>query len=476
MQSRTTSADSGASLNSLYAQKMATLEKQNASIRQAWENERKYLEANRARAEEVYLEERMVWDAERAILLEEIAQLKSMAAGTHTSFGMPEGDQGVISIRGGGDSSASTNALDSAAPSSASSQQELGLTQTTACQSKASRVLARLVNGASGPSPPLGARISPSQQPLYTHQPRSHAGSPNQGSSDVILSHESKDDTPVPIIDVQIIHPDLEGIPIKKTAVERTTFTDNDGSHVTSKSGSAKSSPRLMSSSPDGARSRPQEKDVLKVLAAPEPQRLVINAGHTPNHSLSILPTAVTTVAHTTASSSGEVTPTTTAPDGCFSRESSGLNKMIGIAAQPLAPEPFGMGPLTPPDDDQPLKGFLGIRNQPAHDEIFFRKLDRKLEAIKSEGDVVPTVLKNAEESVDDDGTAIENATSVDGATEHGSGDGPHKQRLDADKKSDSGGRESRSSNGSEDEELNLEIPLKFKKSNNFGAPLGYGF
>ncbi|TLD22242.1 hypothetical protein PspLS_08044 [Pyricularia sp. CBS 133598] len=468
MQTRAASADSTASAaGNLYAQRIAILEKQNASIRQAWENERKYLEANRARAEEVYQEERTIWEAERAILLEEIALLRLEVTRARIS-GIPECDEDVIGLRGGGDSCGHPAGSDSVPVSSVSSEQEQALTQATSCHSKASQVLARLANGAAGPSPPLGARISPSQQ----SQPRSHVSSPPQETLDAMPLHESREGTPVPTIDVQIIHPDLEGIPIKKTAVERSTFTDSEASRTTSKSGSARSSPPLPSASPDGARGRPQEKDVLKVLAAPAPQRLVINAGHTPNHSLSILPSATTTVAHTTASSSGEVTPTTTAPDGCLSRGSTGKSKhvdessdsTITVGADAVGGELIDIGTLTPPEGDQPLKGFLGIRNQPAHDEIFFRKLDRKLEAIKSEGDVVPTVLKNADESTDGANTLAEKVTElVNGET------GPEKQP-------EASGQGSQSCSGSDTEELNLEIPLKFKKSNNFGAPLGYGF
>ncbi|TLS21824.1 uncharacterized protein PpBr36_09328 [Pyricularia pennisetigena] len=468
--SRAASADSTASASNLYAQRIAILEKQNAAIRQAWENERKYLEANRARAEEVYQEERTIWEAERAILLEEIALLRLEVTRARIS-GIPECDEDVIGLRGGGDSCGHPAGSDSVPVSSGSSEQEQALTQATSCHSKASQVLARLATGASGPSPPLEARISPSQQ----FQPRSHVNSPPQEPLDAAPLHESREGTPVPTIDVQIIHPDLEGIPIKKTAVERSTFTDTETSRTTSKSGSARSSPPLPSSSPDGARSRPQEKDILKVLAAPAPQRLVINAGHTPNHSLSILPSAATTAAHTTASSSGEVTPTTTAPDGCLSRGSAGKSKQVDessdstitVGADAAGVEPSDMGSLTPPEGDQPLKGFLGIRNQPAHDEIFFRKLDRKLEAIKSEGDVVPTVLKNADESLDGANPLVETATGAD-IVNNG--------QVGSEQQPEASGQGSQSCSGSDTEELNLEIPLKFKKSNNFGAPLGYGF
>ncbi|EGS22700.1 uncharacterized protein CTHT_0011730 [Thermochaetoides thermophila DSM 1495] len=65
------------------AQIIRRLIQQNSRLREAWEAERKYLEANRERAEEVYKEERALmeeereaWEAERTALLQEIQRLR----------------------------------------------------------------------------------------------------------------------------------------------------------------------------------------------------------------------------------------------------------------------------------------------------------------------------------------------------------------------------------------------------------------
>ncbi len=59
------------------------LVQQNGRIREAWEAERKYMEANRERAEEVCKEERALmeeeraeWEDEKAQLLQQIGQLE----------------------------------------------------------------------------------------------------------------------------------------------------------------------------------------------------------------------------------------------------------------------------------------------------------------------------------------------------------------------------------------------------------------
>ncbi len=79
------------------------LVKQNGRLREAWEAERKYLQANRERAEEVYREERalmdeerMGWVAERTMLLDELAFLKQELGGLAAEYTRPSPVQTVI--------------------------------------------------------------------------------------------------------------------------------------------------------------------------------------------------------------------------------------------------------------------------------------------------------------------------------------------------------------------------------------------
>lgn len=81
---RSVSADSAALPQSgAHNHLVQRLAQQNALIREAWEAERNYLEANRRRAEEVYQEERVImeevregWENEKATMLQEMQVLK----------------------------------------------------------------------------------------------------------------------------------------------------------------------------------------------------------------------------------------------------------------------------------------------------------------------------------------------------------------------------------------------------------------
>jgi hypothetical protein len=81
---RSVSADSAALPQSVgHHHLVQRLAQQNALIREAWEAERNYLEANRRRAEEVYQEERVImeevreaWENEKAAMLREMQVLK----------------------------------------------------------------------------------------------------------------------------------------------------------------------------------------------------------------------------------------------------------------------------------------------------------------------------------------------------------------------------------------------------------------
>lgn len=276
---------------------------------------------------------------------------------------------------------------------------------------------------------------------------------------------QSEDEQPAPVIDVQDIHPELEGIPLKKTAVHKATFTDGDHNHEGSKATSTKTSPTLDNAAPDDQQAdanqrKVPEKDPLKVLAAPEPVRLRMNAGHTPNHSLSVLPSGASTEVQTTASSSGEVTPTTATgfdrDSGSDGLPSSDKGKGREMATEePVEPpvtkeaaaELEGAPTMVPPDEDLPLKGPLHLRNLPAKDAKFFDLLDKKLKDV-SKGeteDALPKVLQN-------DTLAGEKA---------------------GDQKPESKSQRSSQAPSPSEAESSLEIPLRIRKTSNFGAPLG---
>jgi hypothetical protein len=97
------------------------------------------------------------------------------------------------------------------------------------------------------------------------------------------------------------------------------------------------------------------------------------------------------------------------------------------------------------------------VRNMPAHDEIFFQALTDKLEEVsKDDKAALPAVLKDLDSAQD--------------AGEPGEQTKPPATEAPADdSRSESSSRSPGSSIGDDE----LDIPLKFKKSTNFGAPFG---
>jgi hypothetical protein len=445
---------------------------QNGRIREAWEAERKYMEANRERVEEVYKEERALmeeeraeWEDEKEALLKKIDRLQQQLAGlcgyrgprndvsakAKTRFGTtdnwnmsPESMESSASSQGsvlparrnGGGLPESGDVLQRV-PSHPSQQQQHVSDAASLASSTFSPKTFFGHNGASRFSPSMQPESSPFI-PMTT----------NNG----MASPPAEDPTPVPIVDVQEIIPTSEGIPIKASAVQRTTFSDAPCSPPLSKPSSREASPPP-DTSKLGLPGKPFKAQTLQVLAADEVDRLTMHAGHTPNHSLSVLPT----VTATTASSSGESTPTL--QHGDMADDSAAAS-----SSEPLEPpvtrksetEDHSNQPeeaiLDAGPDDAPLRGPLMVRNMPAHDEIFFKQLSDKLEEVSKGTEAsVPTVLKDV---VDQEPATDINKTIDSGAV--------------GAEKTDSGKSTPRSR-----EEKEVEIPLKLKRNNNFGAPFG---
>ncbi len=334
------------------SQAVQRLVQQNARIREAWEAERKYLEANRERAEEVYKEERAImeeeraeWDVERAALLQEITRLRQAL------------------VRGGGNPQPAKGGL---------------------------------------PVPMTGTRISD------LSSPRSPNG-PSASTPDFLRpSNGTETETsPVPIVDVQEIHPELEGIPIKATSVQKATFTDTG-----SQKGSAADTPP--SSTPadsDGARSPRGEREQAAQDKAAMP------AGNAPNRSTSTMAKPPPRGADSPYSDSGDNTPVVAYFDGtCIQRlpviaeedsdyPSRRRASVTGIITKDgrLCTYPFDRYPrlrerhqsdpdLLLADEDPELTGPLT-----AHDDKFFQKLTDKLaEVSKDDESSLPAVLKDA--------------------------------------------------------------------------------
>ncbi|KAK0633711.1 hypothetical protein B0T14DRAFT_416786 [Immersiella caudata] len=458
---RTISADSMSSPSQ--SQMIRRLVQQNGRIREAWEAERKYMEVNRERAEEVYKEERALmeeerteWEAEKVQLLQEIERLqqrvlslggnagrsKSGSVGTSKDVFKP-----THSLRGGGAWEASPESL----RSSMSSQGPPNIRNP-------------------GSLPPLQYDGPPNRALLGLEPVSFRAAS----LTELAVVPETEVG-PIPIVDVQEIHPELEGIRIKASSIQKTTFTDSPSQGVSKTSSRASSPP---GSTRPRISSQDSKEQTLQVLAAEESVRLIMHAGHTPSHSLSVLPTVPSSGAQT-ARSSGESTPTMLQTDGPSINQ--GLPTVVEEATQsqttdrssgpdtdarPLAAYHSEPEPLYEPAEDRGLKGPLMVRNMPAHDEIFFRRLSDKLEeVIKDDQAALPAVLKDVDQEDD--------ATQSDAKTDNKPGTQAETQHDGSSSAaSDSGTEKERSSPKSSDGE-ELDIPIKFKRSINFGAPLG---
>ncbi|KAM0325073.1 hypothetical protein ACHAQA_007612 [Verticillium albo-atrum] len=468
------------------AQTIRRLSQQNSRIREAWEAERKYMEANRERIEEVYKEERVImeeerteWDAEKSAMLEEIQRLQQRVSGLEGNTiqlqGMVQrlelervGKVAAVSVaipgvRPGGDGSTDFPLSLSSANASAGDVRhsrgvELAGTSLSNFNSFHHTSQPQLFS-------PGGSRISPSKQPtVSTFVPLDHNMQPIKSPTVDFLASPTSED--VPIVDIQTIHPELEGISVRAPAVQKETFTDSGTDE--SKTSSRNPSPPGESGISLGRRVSSKDQ-TLQVLSAPATHRLVMHAGHTPNHSLSHLPTAAATETATVAGESTSPTPT-------FERTNAGPNLTIDVHAPARRtgriedsvafeleasaedhPEPL----LEAPAEDRKLKGPLMVRNIPAHDEIFFRRLSEKLEDVSRGHDSTPVCLQDSVDELTED--AKENAQA-------GQTDNDAAKDASMVVENDSG---SESQKGKDEE---IEIPLKLKKTTNFGAPLGTAF
>ncbi|KAK1590783.1 uncharacterized protein LY79DRAFT_590255 [Colletotrichum navitas] len=484
---RSVSADAASAPAS--AQIIRRLAQQNARIREAWEAERKYMEANRERVEEVYREERMImederlaWEAEKAALLEHISRLKDQVAvidadkvrlqGALQRFELEKAGKvaGVtVAIPGtgtrGGGADGSTQ-LSFPGFSSQLNDARFGLSNRTTEHKSTNGSASASVSPSQIRSQfisPGSSRISPSRQPETSSFFPLNPNMQPTTADPVDFLGSPKDEEPVPIVDIQIINPQLEGVPLKAPAIQKSTFTDSGPTPENSKCSSRNASPPGDSTK---SRRSPTQEHTLEVLAAPEPDRLVMHAGHTPSHSLSVLGTAPGTEVATATEGTGGSTPTL-APTDMSSNPATLCDARARLGSSDLQDDAYG-GPDEPQPtleatDDVALKGPLMVRNIPAHDEIFFKRLSEKLEDVSSGADAVPTCMKTPSEHefpglTEDKENLVAPNRDSDGASDRGSA-------TDRDDLSES-----------QTKAEEIDVPLKLKKTINFGAPLGSMF
>ncbi|KAI0140518.1 hypothetical protein GGR57DRAFT_424888 [Xylariaceae sp. FL1272] len=429
-------------------------EEHNRRALESWKAERAHLEASRARAEEMFTEERTLMDEERMIWIDQKQKLEMEAAEWKKRAEKAENNvaqlfAALVKVQDSTkDLSVSNRALREGINKACGSL--LGLDGAMDKELRSLRTSSSGSSGHSGPSTskfrspadgrsPSGApgrgSTMPESKPFEPLDPRMQSGSAQ-------ATPPNQDQPSIPSIDVHEINPELEGIRLKAPAIQRSTFTDGKSP-----------SPTLPADTPPAFSPGHQTK---KALQLPEQARLTMHAGHTPNHSMSFsqLPTMDSTLAPNTAGSSGTSTPT-------FLKDQI---KTINMNERESTAETFaashteqdsdtGDATVYEPSDEAPaLKGPLCLKNRPAADEVFLRRLSDKLEEVKA-NDARPSVLGEEEPKEDEPKKTSEESTHPDpsAATEN---EGMQDQDVGI-------------------ETIEQEIPLKLKKSSNFGQPLG---
>ncbi|KAJ8129647.1 hypothetical protein O1611_g3985 [Lasiodiplodia mahajangana] len=422
----------------------------NRRLLENWQAERAHLEASRSRAEEMFQEERNMMDEERLIWAElkdklenEIKDWKQKVKAAETrveeyikmlEFLRP----GVVksglafdgAVEGGvGDrrSGSSIGPGTDGPPTSSFPTPSDGISPTSL--------------------PPGRGSTIPESNPFVPLDPRMQSALPTS-----MASH--KEQERVPSIDVNEVIPGLEGIRLKAPAIQKATF--NDGKPLSPTAAPNNGSPSNLKKGLTESQSKvsPAVK-TQEALKAPEHHRLTMHAGHTPNHSISFssLPTMDSTAGNT-AGSSGASTPTS-AHEPKMTQVDQARNQ--GEPAElPDTNEGHPMIPLVyvdraiadettfePSDDDPALKGPLCLKNRPAADEIFLRRLSDKLEEVKAT-DATPSVLNEV--------VTPEPILDLKATNDHIDDSHPEDPL----------------------EEVEEDIPLKLRKSSNFGQPLGH--
>ncbi|RTE70537.1 hypothetical protein BHE90_015062 [Fusarium euwallaceae] len=479
------------------------LVQQNAMIREAWEAERNHLEANRRRAEEVYQEERIImdevrvgWETEKENMIREIedlkermhrlegenSALKAVAAQSIQVTGMVSP---LASQRGGSGDGSLENSYFSAPPGRLTSRSQNPTIPASLSTGDASSLPPGLDGASRRPHflSPGSSRLSPITQPesspFVPLDPRMQTQNPV--ARDFLSSPSDDATTPVPVIDVQEIDPKLEGIPLKATAVQKSTFadgatsTDNPSSPIVSPPGPATQHPERIGR-PSNVRGSSKE-FTLQALSAVESRRLTMHAGHTPNHSLSLFPSVNPTDTDTIVGEGATPTVETVIDLAAALPEepvkdpaatvvqTARRDSKVSFAAEELDidhPEP-----VFEPDEDKPLKGPLMIRNMPAKDELFWEAVNKKLEPISQGQNALPAVMQTSLEDLEAGAgpSGLNAQAQKRQKVPHVGGDGSVDAQADAE---DSGNDSETSDNG-----IDADVPLKFKATSNFGAPFG---
>ncbi|KAI1755795.1 hypothetical protein F4782DRAFT_487022 [Xylaria castorea] len=429
-------------------------EEYSRKLQENWQAERAHLEASRARAEEMFREERDMMDEERLLWTEQKTKLENEILDWKQRTATVEAEVAKLVKLLGNKHNApgKIGAFIDGTVENIPGNRRLGGSDCPGTVGLSTSAFHTPSDGISPSSLPFGKGFTiPESNPFVPLDPRMQSASPNNTAA--------RQEERVPSIDINEVIPGLEGVRLRAPAVQKPTFYD--GKPSSPKGAQAKGSPSNMGK----GLAEPQLKAspavrVQAALLAPVHRRLTMHAGHTPNHSVSFsqIPTLESTTTNT-AGSTGTSTPTS--PDDLKMAQVDKARDQSNPAVIPdVYQESYGAPELyydnalpeeailEPSDDDPTLKGPLCLKNRPAADEAFLRRLSDKLEEVKAT-DATPSVLSEPEISQDagerltDLGATVSTVPTNDSHLEDGL------------------------------EDVEEDVPLKLKKSSNFGQPLG---
>ena len=278
--------------------------------------------------------------------------------------------------------------------------------------------------------------FGPQSPPIQTH---------GQSTLDTIPEAELERPAIPESIDISLIQPGLEGVSIKATAVSATFAAkvfSGDNSPAAKLSPDSQPPARAPHSAPlsrsgsmkdrDSKENGKGKLDVDTVMSHPVHRRLTMNAGHTPNHSITKFDFI----------ESGSATPTQAISESHSHPIDTDIHhehlRRRSAAHFDGAEEERGYGNVE--DEDHELTGQLGLTNDKTKDDPFLAQLHERLEEAKKSEGVSPSESMSSQ--------------------------------------SDEGGirRMSRARMGDEedkDKETDDMPPLKLKASTNFGRAFG---
>lgn len=419
------------------------------NLRSQSRGERAHMVADRARMEEVMAEERDLWEQERQLLKAEIAELKARVAHLE-SRGSISASEAMISPgslpstqiipQSGAAGMSAAGSIAGSLPSIAVPQESGRNADGSPFYAPAPRHPSRTFEVSENNELRVDSIITTRETPI-------RVTSKELTSSDFGLQsppHEMATlaETAPESIDISHIQPELEGVPIKASAVA-PSFAAKVLSPNSSLS-PAKLSPNIKSTLRDATnvqRSSSQEKkpSTLEVMAAPETTRLTLYAGHTPNHSISTFPIL---------EESGGATPT----------QNQHLHN------PPKVDELEGQELIEDRDEDPELKGKLSLATKPLPtDTSFLAEVNAKLEQAKRSGDISPESASSSRSNSQSQ-AGMRNRDSLGLLLSFTSSTAESEETAP-----------SPLENAGDDEDAKADeiAPLRLKPSLNFGRPMG---